>query len=153
MISNPVASELILPTVRTRRGAVSRKLIGRWLHLSSRKIDYFGVGKRPECGVQSCLQSEGILSGVKPWLQSYGDIASNAVAGAPRARRPATLAGLKLRDAQLGVHSTARRATAPICAFNLSPDGVHRAIDRTIPMFLYCHLIMFFSYVILLTIG
>src|SRR4028118_1233887 len=66
VISNPVASELILPTVRTRRGAVARKLIGRWLHLSSRKIDYFGVGKRPECGVQSCLQSEGILSGVKP---------------------------------------------------------------------------------------
>ena len=46
MISNPVASELILPTVRTRRGAVFGKLIGQWLDLSSRKIDYFGVGKR-----------------------------------------------------------------------------------------------------------
>jgi hypothetical protein len=32
VISNPVASELILPTLRTRRRAVSRKLIGRLLH-------------------------------------------------------------------------------------------------------------------------
>ena len=54
LIPNPVASELILPTVRTRRRAVSRKLIGQWLHLSLRKIDNFGVGKR-HCGVQSCL--------------------------------------------------------------------------------------------------
>ena len=105
------------------------------------------------CGVPSCLESEGILSGVKSSLQTYGDIASNAVAGALRARCPATLAGLKLRDAQPAVHSTARRAITPICAFNLSPDGVHRAIDRAIPIFLYCHLIIFFSYVILLTIG
>jgi hypothetical protein len=36
VISNQVASELILPPVRTRRRAVSRKLIGRGLHLSSR---------------------------------------------------------------------------------------------------------------------
>ena len=46
MKSNPVGSELILPTVRTRRRAVSRQLIERYLDLLSRKIDYFGVGKR-----------------------------------------------------------------------------------------------------------
>ncbi|MEG3985204.1 hypothetical protein QUA08_31080, partial [Microcoleus sp. T3B2] len=32
-ISNPVASDLILPTVRRRRRAVSLQLIGRWLYL------------------------------------------------------------------------------------------------------------------------
>ena len=52
VISTPVASELILPAVRTRRGAVSRKLIGRELHLSIAGCDYFGVGKL-QCGVQS----------------------------------------------------------------------------------------------------
>jgi hypothetical protein len=49
--------------IRTRRGAVSRKLIGRWLHLSSSAIarnprpcyDYFGVGKR-HCRVRLCLR-------------------------------------------------------------------------------------------------
>ena len=51
--------------IRTRRGAVSRKLIGRWLHLSSSAIarnprpcyDYFGVGKR-HCRVRLCLRTK-----------------------------------------------------------------------------------------------
>ena len=53
-ISNPVASKLILPTLRTYARAVSRKLIGRWLHLSWSAHDYLGVGKR-HCRVLRCL--------------------------------------------------------------------------------------------------
>ena len=41
-----LARSAILPTVRTRRRAVYRKLIERYLHLLSRNIDYLGVGKR-----------------------------------------------------------------------------------------------------------
>ena len=41
-----MASELILPTIRRGRRAVSLQLIGRWLYLLSRKIDYVEVGKR-----------------------------------------------------------------------------------------------------------
>jgi hypothetical protein len=84
IISNPVASELILPTVRTPRQAVSRKLIGRWLHLSWRAIDYFRVGKR-HCRVQSCLGTKTKETGFFPFSTAVTPLlGKNPVSGHPR---------------------------------------------------------------------